>query len=524
MFTSPSPTLSAAMTNTTASSSTTSLRYLGPITKKASDFISLTAKENEIFGLLRECLEFNSLKDVTLRVAGGWVRDKLLGLSSMDCDIAIDTMMGERFALLFLDFLRKRGIPTSSYGVIHANPTKSKHLETATLSLLGYPLDFVNLRSEEYSTTSRIPNQVTFGTPYEDAMRRDFTVNSLFLNLNTSLLEDWTRFGFEDLEDGLMRTPLPAQQTLVDDPLRILRGIRFATRFAFRLHSDFTTTILSCPMIGRLFMEKISRERVGDEIGKILSDKRHALQGLEMVRDLGIADLIFRVPGFGLGCFDGSDNSDKEFQGSIPKCKDYISSLEAILDDPKSKRLDEEERMIILLGSSMLDYHSLTVEVVGKGKKEDYYPRMICRDGLKLTNSLTNDVVKVLKGCSGWIDILSDALSDINISKELCLKIGRLIRMIGKNWTLSLYLACIISKENICKTVHFDLEKKIRKLGLQDCYQWNHVVNGDCINSIIGPNEGRRCGELLSLIMDLQITSSNNLSTEEAIAFVKNNK
>lgn len=519
MFTSPSPTLSAAMTSATASSSTTSLSYLGPITKKASDVISLTAKENEIFGLLRECLELNSLKDVTLRVAGGWVRDKLLGLSSMDCDIAIDTMMGERFALLFLDFLRKRGIPTSSYGVIHANPTKSKHLETATLSLLGYPLDFVNLRSEEYSTTSRIPNQVTFGTPYEDAMRRDFTVNSLFLNLNTSLLEDWTRFGFEDLEDGLMRTPLPAQQTLVDDPLRILRGIRFATRFAFRLHSDFTTTIVGCPIIGRLFMEKISRERVGDEIGKILSDKRHALQGLEMVRDLGIADLIFRVPGFGLG---GSDVSDKLLRESIPKSKDYISSLEAIIDDPKSKRLDEEERKIILLASSMLDHHSLTVDV-GKGKK-DYYPRMICRDGLKLTNSLTNDVVKVLKGCSGWIDIISDGHSDIRTSKALSLKIGRLIRMIGKNWTLSLYLACIISKESINKAVHFDLEKKVRKLGLQDCHQWNHVINGDRINSIIGLKEGRRCGELLSLIMDLQITSSNNLSTEEAIAFVENNK
>ena len=178
------------------STSTSSLPILEPITKKAIDVISLNSREEEIFGLLRECCKHYKLDNVTLRVAGGWVRDKMLGLSSMDCDIAIDTMMGEKFALLFLEFLKHRGIPTTSYGVIHANPTKSKHLETATLSLLGYPLDFVNLRSEEYSSSSRIPNQITFGTPYEDAMRRDFTVNSLFLNLNTSLLEDWTRFWF----------------------------------------------------------------------------------------------------------------------------------------------------------------------------------------------------------------------------------------------------------------------------------------------------------------------------------------
>lgn len=67
--------------------------------------------------------------------------------------------------------------------VIQSNPEQSKHLATATMSLHGLSLDFVNLRSETYADT-RIP-QIDFGTPEEDAKRRDFTVNSLFYNLNT---------------------------------------------------------------------------------------------------------------------------------------------------------------------------------------------------------------------------------------------------------------------------------------------------------------------------------------------------
>lgn len=520
MYTTPSPCFSSSSISITSLDSSSTLE---PITKRAFDVISLSEKEEQIFSLLKDCCQHYQLNDVTLRIAGGWVRDKILGLTSEDCDIAIDTMMGEKFALIFLEFLKYRGIPTSSYGVIHANPTKSKHLETATLSLLGYPLDFVNLRSEEYTSSSRIPNQISFGTPYQDAMRRDFTVNSLFLNLNTSLLEDWTRFGFEDLEDGLMRTPLPAEQTLIDDPLRILRGIRFATRFAFRLHSDFQRTVTDSSLISKLFMEKISRERVGDEISKILEDNRHSLQGMEMIRDLGIMGLIFRVP-----C-STSESCPPPSQSSQPPSIDYLSRLVEILDDPKSKRLDLEEKKIILLGNSMLHYHSDVV--IDKSGKKEYYPRMICRDGLKFTNALTNDLTKVLKGCQEWIEIIEQYVVVVGHNHDHNhghnnnhkLEIGRIIRKIGKHWTLSLYLASIISKSMNNKFL-FDFEKKIKKMGLENCYQWPHILNGDEIISVIGTNKGPKCGELLSMVMDLQIKSSNTIGKDEAMFFVNNNK
>jgi tRNA nucleotidyltransferase (CCA-adding enzyme) len=111
-----------------------------------------------------------------------------------------------------------QGLPKSGMGVIMANPEQSKHLETATLRLLGLPIDLVHLRSEKYTEESRIPT-IEVGTPEEDALRRDFTINSLFYNLNQQKVEDLTGRGLDDLKNGIIRTPLDPQITLMDGVL-----------------------------------------------------------------------------------------------------------------------------------------------------------------------------------------------------------------------------------------------------------------------------------------------------------------
>lgn len=108
-----------------------------------------------------------------------------------------------------------QGLPKSGMGVIQANPDQSKHLETATLRLCGLPIDLVHLRSETYTKESRIPT-IEVGTPEEDARRRDFTVNSLFYNINLQKVEDFTSMGLDDLKSGVIRTPLDAQVTFLD--------------------------------------------------------------------------------------------------------------------------------------------------------------------------------------------------------------------------------------------------------------------------------------------------------------------
>jgi len=97
---------------------------------------------------------------VVLRCAGGWVRDKLLNLQSNDIDIAIDTMNGEGFVQQINGYLERQGEKLKHLGVLKLNPDKSKHLETAVCRIKGFEVDFVNLRGETYTETSRIPTMV----------------------------------------------------------------------------------------------------------------------------------------------------------------------------------------------------------------------------------------------------------------------------------------------------------------------------------------------------------------------------
>lgn len=108
----------------------------------------------------------------------------------------------------------------------------SKHLETATLSVGNFWIDFVNLRTEIYDDDeqvesnekgTRVPVSVGIGTPVEDAFRRDLTINTLFYNLQSEKVEDFTEMGLKDLNAKVVRTPIDPLQTFMDDPLRVLR-------------------------------------------------------------------------------------------------------------------------------------------------------------------------------------------------------------------------------------------------------------------------------------------------------------
>ncbi|KAI9223210.1 hypothetical protein BC828DRAFT_376455 [Blastocladiella britannica] len=312
--------------------------------------LRLTADERRLFRLLNAAAATAPLP-VTCRVAGGWVRDKLLGKQSDDLDIALDAMMGYDFALVLAAFVRDQPLdaeravapdhvddghddpmdhsghsnaaavpgahlhqhhhrthaplvvpngassppmsPASpatpifaGLAKIQSNPDKSKHLETATCRVLGYDLDFVNLRSETYLAHSRIPAAIDFGTPAEDAERRDCTINALFYNIATDTVEDFTGHGLRDLRDGVVRTPLAASETFHDDPLRVLRAVRFASRLAFRLHPTAVAAVRGDPAIHDALANKISKERIGVEVGKMMAAApAHATA---LLHDLGV--------------------------------------------------------------------------------------------------------------------------------------------------------------------------------------------------------------------------------------------
>lgn len=213
---------------------------------------------------------------LVLRWAGGWVRDKLLGRQSHDIDVAINTMTGEAFGEALRDFcdvpenIKKHDLQKQDVGNIHKiekNPEKSKNLETATVKIFGLDVDFVNLRTETYAEDSRNP-QMEFGTAEEDARRRDATVNALFYNIHTDEVEDFVG-GLEDIEAKIIRTPMDPYQTFMDDPLRVLRLVRFASRLGFKIEPN-VKEYMGNDKVLRALQAKISRERVGVEMEKML--------------------------------------------------------------------------------------------------------------------------------------------------------------------------------------------------------------------------------------------------------------
>lgn len=303
--------------------------------------IHLTDEERNLFALLRHVREDTHL-GTTLRVAGGWVRDKLLAtrefqayhtvfdvggrrLTSkfrksapslgrqgtkvlvnkdgdhrpVDIDIALDDMLGREFADHLNDYLTSKGEDTLSIGVVLKNPEKSKHLETATLKLGSFWVDFVNLRAEEYTKDSRIPDLMRIGTASEDAFRRDLTINALFYNINTGEVEDWTGRGFDDLRKGIVATPLPPLTTLLDDPLRVLRSVRFAARLRFNMDEKLMEAAVN-ERVRSALAQKVSRERVGGEVDLMLRSP-DPVGAMRLLINLKLADTVFPVKDF-FGC------------------------------------------------------------------------------------------------------------------------------------------------------------------------------------------------------------------------------
>ncbi|KAF2143828.1 uncharacterized protein K452DRAFT_224781 [Aplosporella prunicola CBS 121167] len=256
--------------------------------------------------------------NLVLRFTGGWVRDKLLGVGSHDIDVAINKMTGYQFGLRMKDYLSVPGNP-EKYGLegiakdgadakagttdkskrvgglhkIEANPEKSKHLETVTTNIMGLDIDLVNLRKETYSEDSRNP-QMEFGSPEEDALRRDATVNAMFYNLETSEIEDFTGKGFEDMQLKVIRTPLEPYQTFKDDPLRVLRLIRFASRLFYTI-DPAAEEAMGHADIKEALRIKISRERVGVELEKALKGP-DPVSALYRIEKLGLYETVFSDP------------------------------------------------------------------------------------------------------------------------------------------------------------------------------------------------------------------------------------
>lgn len=205
-------------------------------------------------------------------LVGGYVRDKLLGRPlPNDLDLVL-----EGDALELAQWLHEHGIAA------HA-PVLYPRFGTAMVTVAGVPIELVTARAESYRAESRKPIQVEPATLLEDALRRDFTINTLLENLHTGEVLDPLGKALPDLQARLIRTPREPKATFYEDPLRMLRAIRFAIQLDFEIEAETYQAI--CEDAPRLRI--ISRERIRDEFTKIL-EQPDAARGLQMLLDTGL--------------------------------------------------------------------------------------------------------------------------------------------------------------------------------------------------------------------------------------------
>ena len=209
-------------------------------------------------------------------VVGGYVRDTLLGLPSKDIDIVLTHSM-EAYVKNFRALLKRKPKITifKTYGTAH-------------IRFEEFDIEFVNARKESYTQNSRNP-LVQQGTLYEDQCRRDFTINAMSFSLQKGnfgeLIDPFG--GEEDLKQGIVKTPQDPEKTFFDDPLRILRAIRFATTYGFDIEEK---TFLSLSK-NKERLTIISKERVCTELHKMILARKPS-KGFLLLQKSGILESL----------------------------------------------------------------------------------------------------------------------------------------------------------------------------------------------------------------------------------------
>ena len=235
--------------------------------------IQLSDSEQEIVFKVADAAKFINADAYLI---GGYVRDKILGRPVKDIDIMC-TGSGTELA----DAFAKQFSP-------NLNVNHFKRFGTAQVKTGEWEIEFVGARKESYSTDSRKP-AVEAGTFNDDVSRRDFTINTLAVSLRENdfgkLIDVFD--GMVDLENKIIRTPLDADITFSDDPLRMMRAARFCSQLEFMVDPTIVTAINK--LAPR--MEIISAERIHDELVKLIMGIAPRL-GLTLLVETGLAEYV----------------------------------------------------------------------------------------------------------------------------------------------------------------------------------------------------------------------------------------
>ena len=222
---------------------------------------------------------------------GGCVRDELLGLHTKDIDFTVElddlTLSVDEGWEKMLDFLKQEGfkifLTTKDCFTVRAMFPKGHQHE-------GLVADFVMARKEiGYIENTRQPI-LELGSFEDDMVRRDFTVNALCKTEDGQLVDLFG--GLKDLEDRILRTPLDPMVTLMDDPLRLLRALRFSVTKDFKICEELSNAMKQLDLLDKL-QKVVSQERIREEVTKMM--KHDTIKSLRIIDTVpGLMEVIFK--------------------------------------------------------------------------------------------------------------------------------------------------------------------------------------------------------------------------------------